>query len=176
MLYRTGSANITPCKYILPDNTTDMLLLMSTLKTVEVGVFMSLAESLPTEATSAAILLSSMGSIAAAQNAFLGVYASPSTRTAPFNTPLSATLAYNLAWKYVQPGSCNVELPVPLLPTLSISDSVVGHASTNSTVTLMRLGLLLRALGSRYSLVGLTKSMFQCTPRSMLLVTVLEPV
>jgi hypothetical protein len=134
MLRRTGSADIPPCEYVLPTNTTDVDLL-STLKSIEGGAFMSLAESLPAEASAAAVMLSSIASVAARQNAMLQASAGSNTSMASFDTPLSATLAYNLALNYVQPGSCKTELPIPVLPTLSMGNRVVGHARANDTVS-----------------------------------------
>jgi hypothetical protein len=135
MLRRSGNADIPPCQYTLPTHATDMELLRGTLKSVEVGAFMSLSESLAADATQVAILLSSIASVAARQNAMLQAYAHLNTSMASFETPLPATLAYSLAWNYVQPGSCKAELPMAILPTLSIGDKVVGHARSNDTVT-----------------------------------------
>ncbi|KAF2022705.1 hypothetical protein EK21DRAFT_119477 [Setomelanomma holmii] len=135
MLLRTGSADIPPCEYIPLSNTNDMDLLMSTLKSIEVGAFMLLAESLSVDATPAAVLLSSIAGVAARQNAMLQACARLNTSMASFETPLSATWAYNLALNYVRPGSCKAELPIPILPALSIGNRVVGHARPNDTVT-----------------------------------------
>jgi hypothetical protein len=121
---------------------------MRALKSVEVGVFMFLAESLSPEDTSVAIVLSSMASVAARQNALLHAYAKSNASTASFETPLTDTLAYNLALNYVQPGSCTVEQPIPLLPTLSMNGRTVGYArpSTNATFSWDAAG---RAAASR---------------------------
>jgi hypothetical protein len=108
---------------------------MGTLKSVEVGVFMSLAESLSPGDTLIAILLSSMAGVAARQNAVLRAQANLNVSVASFETPLSATWAYNMALNYVRPGSCLVELPIPILPTLSINGGVSGYAQANTNVT-----------------------------------------
>jgi hypothetical protein len=135
MLRRAGSVIVPPCEYILPNNASGISLLMGVLKSVEVGVFMSLAESLPSGDTSAAIVLSSMATVAARQNAILRAQANLNVSIASFETPLSATWAYNLALNYVRPGSCLVELPIPILPTLSINGGVSAYAQANSNVT-----------------------------------------
>jgi hypothetical protein len=135
MLRRSGNADIPPCQYTLPTNDNDMILLRSTLKSVEAGAFMWLSESLTADATQVAILLSSIASVAPRQNAMLQAYAHLNTSMASFETPLPATLAHSLAWNYVQPGSCKAELPMAILPTLSIGNKVVGHARSNDTVT-----------------------------------------
>jgi hypothetical protein len=112
-----------------------MQLLLSALKSIEAGAFMSLSESLDADATQAAILLSSIASIAARQNAMLQASARLETSMASFETPLSATWAYNLALNYVQPGSCKAELPMTILPTLFIGNKTIGRARPNDTVT-----------------------------------------
>jgi hypothetical protein len=112
-----------------------MTLVMSALKSVEVGVFMSLSESLAPADTSAAIVLSSMASVAARQSALLHAYTKSNASIASFETPLSDKLAYNLALNYVQPGSCPIEQPIPILPTLFMNGRTAGYAQPNSNVT-----------------------------------------
>lgn len=42
---------------------------------------------------------------------------------APFDTGISDIWAYNLALSFIVPGSCPVEIPLPILPTLNVSES-----------------------------------------------------
>lgn len=42
---------------------------------------------------------------------------------ASFDTAISNTWAYNLAFRYVDPGSCPIKLPAPVLPALSANTS-----------------------------------------------------
>lgn len=51
----------------------------------------------------------------------------------PFDTGISNIWAYNFALSFIVPGSCSVEVPLPILPTLSISNAP-HSGSTNSTV------------------------------------------
>ncbi|KAH7061016.1 hypothetical protein BKA63DRAFT_196923 [Paraphoma chrysanthemicola] len=136
MLHRAGSLVVPPCEYELPASVLERSLLMGALKSVEGGVFMSLAESLASEDTAAAITLSSIAGVAASQNAVLRAQANLNISIASFETPLSETWAYNFALKYVRPGSCVVELPIPILPTLSINGEVSAYVRANSNVTL----------------------------------------
>lgn len=108
---------------------------MSNLKSVEAGMLIFLAESLSAGDTSAALVLSSMASIAATQNALLRVSASLNTSTASFETPLSPTWAYNIALNSVQPGSCSIDLPIPVLPALFVSAGISGNTQSNSSIT-----------------------------------------
>ncbi|KAF9730094.1 late sexual development protein [Paraphaeosphaeria minitans] len=135
LLRRSGGEHVTPCQYSAPGNATELVTLMAVLKSIELGVFMSLAESLPPTDTPATVLLSSMASIAAKQNALLHTHTVSNPSIESFETPSSAAWAYNLALGYVQPGSCAVELPLPILPTLTMNDRTVGYARPGTEVT-----------------------------------------
>ena len=41
---------------------------------------------------------------------------------APFNTGISDIWAYNFALSFIMPGSCSIEVPLPILPILTVSD------------------------------------------------------
>ncbi|KAF9728404.1 late sexual development protein [Paraphaeosphaeria minitans] len=135
LLRRSGGEHVPPCQYSAPGNATELVTLMAVLKTIELGVFMSLTESLPPTHTPATILLSSIASAAAKQNALLHTHTVSNASIESFETPSSAAWAYNLALGYVQPGSCAVELPLPILPTLTMNDRTVGYARPGTEVT-----------------------------------------
>lgn len=124
-----------PCQYRIPDNHTERAKAMSVFKTVEGGVLMSLAESLGPEDTAAAVILSSMSSVAARQNALLRPFAVPNASVASFDTPMPDVWAYNIALTYVLPGSCAVEQRLPLLPTLLVENGVIATARPGDDVT-----------------------------------------
>jgi hypothetical protein len=109
---------------------------MKAFKTVELGVFITLAESLPPTDTSTAIVLSSIASVDARQTALLHAHNNASTEMVPFDTPVSETWAYNFALEYVQPGSCNIELAYPILPTLTVNDKIVESIQPGENVKL----------------------------------------
>lgn len=96
---------------------------------------MSLAESLGPEDTAAAVILSSMSSVAARQNALLRPFAVPNASVASFDTPMPDVWAYNIALTYVLPGSCAVEQRLPLLPTLLVENGVIATARPGDDVT-----------------------------------------
>ena len=129
---RPPTEAVPACEYIVPSNATELLELAAALKAVELGVFMSLVESLPPADTLASTLLSSMASVAAKQNALLRAR---SVGAEPFDTPASAAWAYNLALGYARPGSCPVELPLPMLPSLVVNGGKVAHARPDTNVT-----------------------------------------
>ncbi|PSN59170.1 hypothetical protein BS50DRAFT_580186 [Corynespora cassiicola Philippines] len=134
MLRRSGSEDIPPCDYSFPSNATQMVSLLSAFKSAEAGVHISLAESLLEGDASAAIALSSMAGVAARQGALLRIHANSNASFASFETPLSATWAYNLALGFVQPGSCPAELPIPTLPVLYLNNATAGFARPGSSV------------------------------------------
>lgn len=123
------------CQYNLPNNYTERAKAMSVFKTVEGGVLMSLAESLGPEDTAASVILSSMSSVAARQNTLLRPFAVPNASVASFDTPMSDVWAYNIALTYVVPGSCAVEQPFPLLPTLFVENGVIATVRPGNDVT-----------------------------------------
>ncbi|KAH8710267.1 hypothetical protein GQ44DRAFT_626674, partial [Phaeosphaeriaceae sp. PMI808] len=135
LLSRLGGEDVPSCRYLLPGNATELVLLMGALKSVELGVYMSLAESLPPSDTSAAILLSSIASVAAKQNALLHTQTNSNASTEPFETPASGAWAYNFALEYVRPGSCALELPFPILPMLTMSNKTTRYARPGTNVT-----------------------------------------
>ena len=108
---------------------------MSVFKIVEGGVLMWLAETLSPEDTSVAVMLSSMSSVAARQNAQLRSFAVPNASVASFDTPMPDVWAYNIALTFVVPGTCAVEQRLPILPTLSVADSVMATALPGDEVT-----------------------------------------
>jgi hypothetical protein len=136
LLFRSGGELVPPCQYLLPRNSTELVLLMGALKSVELGVFMFLAESLPPTDTSASILLSSIASVAANQKTLLRTYTNPNASMEPFETPASGTWAYNFVLEYVQPGSCALELPFPILPMLTMNNKTAVHVQPGTNVTI----------------------------------------
>lgn len=114
---------------------TEVGLALSAFKAVEGGVLMSLAESLSAEDSTAAVMLSSMSSVAARHNALLRPYVTTNGSVSSFDTPITDIWAYNLALTYVQPGTCAVEQRIPLLPTLSLNDRIAAVAWPSSKVT-----------------------------------------
>lgn len=108
---------------------------MSTLKSVETGVLLSLTKSLLSEDSPAVDVLSSMGGVAAKQSAVLHARVNRNADVASFETPVSAAWAYNLAQSFTLPGSCAVELPIVNLPPLSLNGRYTANVQSNASVT-----------------------------------------
>ncbi|KAF3031358.1 hypothetical protein E8E12_001086 [Didymella heteroderae] len=134
---RAGVPSLPACQYNLPENQTERVKAMSVVKTVEGGALMWLAGTLSPEDSSVAVMLSSMSSVAARQNAQLRSFAIPNASVSSFDTPLPDAWAYNIALTFVVPGTCTVEQHLPLLPTLSVANSVIATAHTGDEIMFM---------------------------------------
>jgi hypothetical protein len=135
LLSRARGEQVPSCRYLFPSNSTELVWLMDALKSVELGVLISLADSLPPTDTSATILLSSIASVAAKQITLLRTYTNSNVSMGSFDTPTSGTWAYNFILGYIQPGSCALDLPYPILPVLTLNNNTFGYARANTNVT-----------------------------------------
>ncbi|KAJ8068543.1 hypothetical protein OCU04_004093 [Sclerotinia nivalis] len=120
ILVATGASIIPQCQYVFPSrNTSEFLSLGRSLGSVGLSATLTLAETVaPLDSN----LVAGIASIAAAKArnaAFLNIANGYLPNLAPFDTPISLTWAYNLALNFTVPASCSVELPIPILPTLS---------------------------------------------------------
>ena len=100
-----------------------------------IGATIGLAEHL---AVTDPLLIKSISSILTVESrhdAFFRHIEGEVPNPAPFDTGISDIWAYNLALSFVVPGSCPVEVPLPILPTLSVSGPP-SAISTNSTARL----------------------------------------
>jgi hypothetical protein len=108
---------------------------MGALKSINLGVLMTMAESLPPTDSTAAIVLSSIASVDAKHVALLQAYTQSNASKQAFDTPASETWAYNFALEHVQPGSCSLELPLPILPKLTMNYKTTGYVQPGTNVT-----------------------------------------
>ena len=83
--------------------------------------------------------VSSMVTVESRHDAYFRYVGGQVPSPAPFDTGISRTWAYNLALHFVVPGSCPVEIPIPILPTLSVS-SLPANASSANTATMSPAG------------------------------------
>ncbi|KAI0569668.1 SWI-SNF-Ssr4 domain-containing protein [Pyrenophora tritici-repentis] len=132
LLRRSGNPDVPSCQYDLPSNVTELSFLMGTLKSINLGVFMSMAESADGPV---AILLSSIASVDAKHIALLGDYTHRNASGQSFDTPATPAWAYNFALEYIRPGTCRVELPLPILPKLMIDKKTSGHVRPGTNVS-----------------------------------------
>jgi hypothetical protein len=69
--------------------------------------------------------VSSILTVESRHDAFFRSAMGQSPNPTPFDTGISGLWAYNLALSYIVPGSCPVELPLPILPTLTVAQAIV---------------------------------------------------
>ena len=87
---------------------------------VSIGATIGLIEHLaPTDPILVGFLSSAL-SVEARQDAFFRQLQGELPNPAPFDTGVRGVWAYNLALQFIEPGSCAVEVPAPILPTLEI--------------------------------------------------------
>jgi hypothetical protein len=110
--------------------------LMAMLKTVETGLFMSLAGLLSPLDNVAAITISSMANVATRQTALLRRYSVAYNSSMSSETPITSVWAYNMALSFVQAGSCALDLPIPALPWLRQNDKTYGMFRYGENLTL----------------------------------------
>jgi hypothetical protein len=129
---------IPPCNYSFPINSTKGFFeLANIITSVGIGATIGLAEHL---AVTDPLLIKSISSILTVESrhdAFFHHIEGEVPNPTPFDTGISDIWAYNLALSFVLPGSCPVEVPLPILPTLSVSDPSSAK-STNITVGLSK--------------------------------------
>ncbi|RYN28590.1 hypothetical protein AA0114_g12438 [Alternaria tenuissima] len=133
MLNQSGNVDVPPCDYDLPSNVTELSFLMVTLKSINLGVFMSMAEAADGPV---AILLSSIASIDAKHIALLSEHTHRNASGQSFDTPATPAWAYNFALEYARPGSCSVQLPLPVLPKLMMNKKTSGYVRPGTNVSI----------------------------------------
>ena len=102
------------------------------ITSVNIGATIGLAERL---AVTDPLLLRSVSSILTVESrhdAFFRYIQDEVPNPAPFDTGISDIWAYNLALSFIVPGSCPVEVLLPILPRLTVARSTDG-AFSNST-------------------------------------------
>lgn len=114
------------------DKTEEFFELAHTITSVGIGATIGLNERL---AITDPLLVKSVSSILTVEsrhNGFFRHIRGEVPNPAPFDTGISDIWAYNLAFSFILPGSCSVELPIPILPRLNVSQPP-RSSYTNST-------------------------------------------
>ncbi|KAH8799467.1 ferritin-like domain-containing protein [Xylogone sp. PMI_703] len=119
---------IPECEYIFPSkNTAEFLSLGRSLSSVGVGAILSLAEFIASSDPDLVAGIASIASTEARHDAFFNIANGQLPNPSSFDTPISSTWAYNLALRFIVPGSCPVELPIPILPTLNTQETIPSN-------------------------------------------------
>ncbi|KAF2176533.1 hypothetical protein K469DRAFT_606843 [Zopfia rhizophila CBS 207.26] len=124
---------IPPCNYSFPVNKTEEFFeLAHTITSVGIGATIGLNERLAITDPLLAKSISSILTVESRHDAFFRHVRGAAPNPAPFDTGISDIWAYNLALSFIQPGSCSVELPIPILSRLTVSQPP-STSDTNST-------------------------------------------
>ncbi|KAH8650364.1 ferritin-like domain-containing protein [Tricladium varicosporioides] len=129
LLEHYDAPRIPPCNYSFPVNSTPGFFeLADIITSIGIGSTIGLAERL---AITDPLLIQSVSSILTVEsrhNAFFRHIEGKSPNPAPFDTGISDIWAYNLALSFIVPGSCAVEMSLPILSTLSVS-KLIYHST-----------------------------------------------
>jgi hypothetical protein len=125
---------IPPCQYSFPVASTDEFLALSdAITSVGISAIIGLADRISgTDALFITSVLSIL-TVESRHDAFFRHVDGKAPNPAPFDTGISSIWAYNLALPFVVPGSCPVEIPLPILPTLSVSSLPANTPCANTT-------------------------------------------
>jgi hypothetical protein len=125
---------IPPCQYSFPvASTKEFLTLGDTITSVGISAIIGIADRISHTDPLIIKSVSSIVTVESRHDAFLRHVGGQVPNPAPFDTGISSIWAYNLALQFVVPGSCPVEIPIPILPTLSASSLLANASSVNTT-------------------------------------------
>ncbi|KAH8586636.1 hypothetical protein B0O99DRAFT_656749 [Bisporella sp. PMI_857] len=133
ILENYNAAFIFSCNYFFPVNSTkEFFEIANTITSVGIGATIGLAKSL---AITNLLLIQSVLSILTVEaryNAFFRLLNGKAFNPAFFDTGISDIWAYNLAFSFIVPGSCFVEIPLLILSALNVSDPIVANFTQSS--------------------------------------------
>lgn len=113
---------VLPCIYSFPvNNTEEFFDLAHIITSISISATIGLNERLAITDPSLVKPISSILTVESRHNTFLRHVRGAIPNPAPFDTGISPIWAYNLAMSFIQPGSCSVELPIPIVPRLAVS-------------------------------------------------------
>src|ERR1700760_2273893 len=122
---------LSPCNYSFPVSSTEQFSeVANTISSTGVSAMIGISQSLAFTDPSLTQLISPLLSAKTRHNAVLRSLLDEVPDPAPFDTGISSIWAYNIALSFTVPGSCPVELPIPVIPGLTVTQ--VSNA--NSTV------------------------------------------
>ncbi|KAF2186049.1 hypothetical protein K469DRAFT_687464 [Zopfia rhizophila CBS 207.26] len=128
---------IPPCNYSFPVTSTKKFFQLAHLIGSEgIGAIIGLSERLATTDPMLARLVSSILTFESRHDAFIRHVQGDVPKPGPFDTGINNTWAYNIALSFIAPGSCPVEVPVPVLPRLTMAQQP-SASYTNGTDSAM---------------------------------------
>jgi hypothetical protein len=125
---------IPPCQYVFPVTSTDEFLELGDLITsARISAIIGLADRISETDPLLIRSVSSIVTVNSRHDAFFRQGIGSVPNPTPFDTGINGVWAYNLAFGFVVPGSCPVEIPIPILPILSVSSPLTNTPSANTT-------------------------------------------
>jgi len=129
---------IPPYNYSFPvKSPQEFFELADIITSVGIGATIGLADRLAVTDPQLINSVSSILTVEARHDAFFRHIDRKSPNPAPFDTGISDIWAYNLALSFAKPGSCPVEVPLPILPVLNVSNPSApgcGYTFTNASL------------------------------------------
>jgi Ferritin-like domain len=127
---------IPPCNYSFPVSSTKELFgFANYISSVGISATIGLSQRLAVTDPSLVRLVSSILTIKSRHDASLRDIQDEVPNPAPFDTGIGDTWAYNTALSFVVPGSCPVEIPIPILPRLTVTQATVAPYANSSNTT-----------------------------------------
>jgi hypothetical protein len=134
LLNAYGTVVIPPCQYVFLVTSTDEFLELGDLITsARISAIIGLAGRISETDPLLIRSVSSIVTVNSRHDAFFRQGIGSVPNPTPFDTGINGIWAYNLAFGFVVPGSCPVEIPIPILPILSVSSPLTNTPSANTT-------------------------------------------
>lgn len=116
---------IPPCNYSFPvSSAKEFFEVADLIGSVGISATIGLSQRLALSDPSVARLISSILTVESRHDAFFRDVQKREPNPSPFDTSISAIWAYNIALSFIVPGSCPVQIPIPVLPVLIVAQAM----------------------------------------------------
>ncbi|KAF2260222.1 hypothetical protein CC78DRAFT_547702 [Lojkania enalia] len=121
---------IPPCNYSFPvSSAKEFFEVADLISSVGISATIGLSQHLTLLDPSVARLISSFLSVKSRYDSFFRDVQEREPNPSPFDTGISAIWAYNIALSFIIPGSCPVQIPLPVLPELTVTQGIMDPAT-----------------------------------------------
>ncbi|KAH8726694.1 ferritin-like domain-containing protein [Phaeosphaeriaceae sp. PMI808] len=124
---------IPPCNYSFPvSSAKEFFDVADLIGSVGISATIGLSQRLALSDPSVAKLISSILSVESRHDAFFRDVQEREPNPGTFDTGIDAIWAYNIALSFIVPGSCPVQLPIPVLPGLTVAQVTMSQVALAS--------------------------------------------
>ncbi|KIW36733.1 uncharacterized protein PV06_11029 [Exophiala oligosperma] len=117
-----GAPVIAPCQYSFPVSSIDEFIALGDIITsLGISALIGVVHRVSYTDPSIVNTVASIVTVESRHDAFFRHVGGRVPDPAPFDTGISNIWAYNLALRFIVPGSCPTEIPLPILPPLTVS-------------------------------------------------------